>query len=81
MNKSNPPAEFTSRSQSETKTDEFTLEENTPPRLVPIPVSGDGGKTLDWSQSWRDNGRSPNPSHSNLVIQRELSQMLCKSQN
>jgi hypothetical protein len=59
----NPPTGFTSRDWSEDiRSDELTLKipskpgEVVPkeePRLrgpIPIPVSGDGGKTLDWSR-------------------------------
>ena len=60
----NPPTGFTSRDWSEViesdnpatmglfKPDEVALEEVFHPRgPIPIPVSADGGKTLDWSRS------------------------------
>lgn len=53
MNKSNPPMGFVSRDWSEEiKVGGVISNEGIrPPGLVPIPVSEDNGKTLDWSQS------------------------------
>ena len=62
MNKSNPPMGFVSRDWSkEMKVGEPKSDEETrPPGIVPIPVSGDDGRTLDWSQSRKcDSASSP----------------------
>jgi len=73
MNKSNPPMGFIARDWlKETKTCGLMLnEEMRPPGLVPIPVSEDNGKTLDWSQPRRGDSTSLASLHLNPAIQCE----------
>ena len=54
------------------KSDEVTLEEESHPRvLIPIPVSVDDGKTLDWSRLVKNEHFSPASIHSGPMVHRE----------
>lgn len=73
MSKSNPPMGFVSRDWSEgtRATGPISNGEILLPGLVPIPVSGDDGRTLDWSRSQKHDGTSSFPLAVNPTIQRK----------
>ena len=72
MNKSNPPIGFTSRDwPGLIKIGGLMPSETRTPGLAPTPVSGDGGKTLDWSQTQKHDNTTFAPLRLDPAVERK----------
>lgn len=72
MNRSSPPRGWVRSDWSEgTRAGRPTLNEVQPPAPIPIPLSDDDGKTLDWSQPGGSGDLLPVSPEPDSVIRRE----------